>query len=100
MHLLQALNNLQSTVAGFSFVSATHVFRVCDEPHPELLRTLLLQCVAGEIATAYATMHGLHRLGYAADDILANLFRVCKVTAMPEFVKLEFIKVGFFTCSS
>src|SRR5690606_29225821 len=30
----QAINNLQSTVAGFGFVSGENVFKVVDSPHP------------------------------------------------------------------
>jgi replication factor C subunit 2/4 len=36
--LRQALNNLQSTHAGFGFISADNVFRVCDQPHPVIVQ--------------------------------------------------------------
>lgn len=39
--LRQALNNLQSTHAGFGFVSADNVFRVCDQPHPVTVQVRL-----------------------------------------------------------
>ena len=33
---------------------------------------------------------------YSAEDIITNIFRVCKTHQMPEFLKLEFIKeIGF-----
>ena len=33
-----ALNNLQATASGFdNVVSREHVFRVCDQPHPEII---------------------------------------------------------------
>ena len=35
----------------------------------------------------------LWKLGYAPEDIIAIIFRVCKNTDMAEFQKLEFIKV-------
>ena len=35
----------------------------------------------------------LWKLGYSAEDIITNVFRVCKtMTELAEFVKLEFIK--------
>ncbi|KAB0791224.1 hypothetical protein PPYR_03024 [Photinus pyralis] len=49
----QALNNLQSTCNGFGFVSAENVFKVCDEPHPLLIKDMLLECTKGEIRKAY-----------------------------------------------
>lgn len=36
------------------------------------------------------------RLGYSPEDIIGNIFRVCKTFQMAEFLKLEFIKeIGF-----
>ena len=32
-------------------------------------------------------------MGYAPEDIIANIFRVCKNYQMAEYLKLEFIKV-------
>lgn len=36
----------------------------------------------------------LWRLGYSPEDIIGNIFRVCKTFQMAEYLKLEFIKVG------
>lgn len=36
----------------------------------------------------------LWRLGYSPEDVIGNIFRVCKTYQMPEYLKLEFIKVG------
>lgn len=36
----------------------------------------------------------LWRLGYAPEDVIGNIFRVCKTYQMPEYLKLEFIKVS------
>lgn len=49
----QALNNLQSTFNGFGHVNSENVFKVCDEPHPLLVKDMLNQCVNGEISKAY-----------------------------------------------
>ncbi|XP_064612650.1 replication factor C subunit 2-like [Liolophura sinensis] len=92
----QGLNNLQSTFQGFGHVSSENVFKVCDEPHPLLIKGMLEQCVAGNIDEAYTVMAHLWKLGYSPHDIITIIFRVCKTTNMPEFLKLEFIKeIGF-----
>lgn len=36
----------------------------------------------------------LWHLGYSPEDIIGNIFRVCKTFQMAEYLKLEFIKVG------
>lgn len=36
----------------------------------------------------------LWHLGYSPEDIISNIFRVCKTFQMAEYLKLEFIKVS------
>ncbi|XP_067138336.1 replication factor C subunit 2 [Centruroides vittatus] len=92
----QALNNLQSTFSGFGHVSSENVFKVCDEPHPLLIKDMLTHCVNANIDDAYKIMAHLWKLGYASEDIITNVFRVCKNHSMPEYLKLEFIKeIGY-----
>ncbi|CAN7993840.1 unnamed protein product [Ixodes hexagonus] len=92
----QAINNLQSTFVGFGHVSSENVFKVCDEPHPLLIKDMLQHCVEGELDKAYKIMLHLWKLGYASEDIISNVFRVCKSHSMPEYLKLEFIKeIGY-----
>ena len=88
----QALNNLQSTHEGFGVVKSANVFKVCDEPHPLLVKDMLTHCTEGKLDAAYKVMNHLWKLGYSAEDIITNVFRVCKTHPMPEYLKLEFIK--------
>lgn len=89
----QALNNLQSTNSGFGYINGENVFKVCDEPHPLLVKSMLEHCVDGDIDKAYKVVEHLWTLGYSPEDIIGNTFRVCKTYQMPEYLKLEFIKV-------
>lgn len=92
----QALNNLQSTYAGFGFINSENVFKVCDEPHPLLVKSMLEHCVNANIDGAYKIIEQLWSLGYSPEDIIGNIFRVCKTFPMPEYLKLEFIKeIGY-----
>jgi len=88
----QALNNLQSTHEGFGFVKSTNVFKVCDEPHPLLIKDMISHCVKADIDEAYKVMSHLWKLGYSSEDIITNIFRVTKTVPMAEYLKLEFIK--------
>ncbi|KAH3857599.1 replication factor C subunit 2-like isoform X1 [Dreissena polymorpha] len=92
----QALNNLQSTFQGFEHVNSENVFKVCDEPHPLLIKDMLQHCVNGNVDEAYKVMAYLWKLGYSSEDIIGIIFRVTKNHDMPEYLKLEFIKeIGF-----
>lgn len=91
----QALNNLQSTNSGFGYINSENVFKVCDEPHPLLVKSMLGHCVDGNIDEAYKVVEQLWALGYSPEDIIGNIFRVCKTYQMAEYLKLEFIKVSY-----
>ncbi|XP_011193401.1 replication factor C subunit 2 [Zeugodacus cucurbitae] len=88
----QALNNLQSTAQGFDTITGANVFKVCDEPHPMLIQDMLQHCTQNDIHKAYKILTKLWRLGYAAEDIIGNIFRVCKRLNVDENIKLNFIK--------
>jgi replication factor C subunit 2/4 len=91
----QALNNLQSTAAGFGLVDREAVLKVCDQPHPLVLSAALRACVAGDLDEAARLVGGLWDAGYAASDIIGTLFRVvrnAKPDLLPEWVQLEFIR--------
>ncbi|KAF2904565.1 hypothetical protein ILUMI_01612 [Ignelater luminosus] len=88
----QALNNLQSTHNGFGSINSENVFKVCDEPHPLLIKDMLMNCTRGEIRKAYKIMEHLWNLGYASEDIIKNVFKVCKNLDTDEAIKLAFIK--------
>ena len=38
-------------------------------------------------------MKHLYSLGYASEDIVSSVFRVCRNQNMPEYLLLEFIQV-------
>jgi len=118
----QAINNLQSTHSGFNFVSGDNVFKVCDQPHPIIIQATIRACLKGDIDTALEKLNDLWTQGYSAVDIVVTVFRVVKTFdecvlllfgsgrsgkslttnvylsylshRMPEYTKLEYIKVG------
>ena len=67
---------------------------MCDEPHPLLIKEMLGHCVESRIDEAYQVLKSLWDKGYSPHDIITNIFRVCKNHQMPEYLKLEFIKVS------
>ena len=47
-----ALNNLQATAAGFGTINKDNVFKVCDQPHPELMEVVIRKCLKAEFQEA------------------------------------------------
>ncbi|KAJ3202069.1 replication factor C subunit 4, partial [Entophlyctis luteolus] len=90
----QAINNLQSTHSAFAFISRDNVFRVCDQPSPEVLGQVIKSCLEGDVEKAVARLEGFWIDGYSGVDIVGTLFRVVKLHAMPEYLKLEFIRLA------
>ncbi|KAI9460565.1 P-loop containing nucleoside triphosphate hydrolase protein [Lactarius psammicola] len=93
----QAINNLQSTWSGFSFVSGDNVFKVCDQPHPIIVQSMIRACSKGDIENSVIKLQELWDQGYSAVDIIVTIFRVVKTfDELPEYTKLEYIKeIGF-----
>lgn len=93
----QAINNLQSTFAGFGFVSGDNVFKVVDSPHPIKVQAMLKACHEGNVDSALDTLRELWDLGYSSHDIIGTMFKVTKtIPTLSEHSKLEFIKeIGF-----
>jgi len=88
-----ALNNLQATYSGFENVTDVHVFKVCDTPHPVVLKRVLDACVADNVTLAVKEMSAIYGEGYSGFDLIQTLFKVCKNDdSMDEALKLEFIK--------
>lgn len=91
-----ALNNLQATFSGFGHVNQTNVFKVCDQPHPTTVKTIIGCCVLGQTKPAVEKIQALWETGYSCSDIIGTLFKVTKAHDMPEALKLEFLReIGF-----
>ncbi|AET38490.1 replication factor C subunit 4 Ecym_2792 [Eremothecium cymbalariae DBVPG len=90
----QAINNLQSTVAGFGLVNGDNVFKIVDSPHPLVVKKMLL---ANSLDESLTYLKDLWNKGYSAVDIITTCFRVMKNLAeIKEHIRLEIIKeIGF-----
>lgn len=86
----QAINNLQSTVAGFGLVNGDNVFKIVDSPHPLVVKKMLLSTTYDE---SLQYLKSLWSKGYSAIDIVTTCFRTMKnITEIKEPVRLEMIK--------
>jgi replication factor C subunit 2/4 len=90
----QAINNLQSTHAGFGFVNGDNVFKVVDSPHPIKVQSMIKACYEKRVDDALTSLKELWDLGYSCHDIISTMFKVTKtIDSLSEHAKLEFIKV-------
>jgi DNA polymerase III gamma/tau subunit len=90
----QAINNLQSTFAGFGFLNGDNVFKVVDSPHPIKVQAMIKACHEQRIDDALTALKELWDLGYSCHDIISTMFKVTKtIDTLSEHAKLEFIKV-------
>lgn len=88
-----AMNNLQSTYSGFGQLTDIFVFKVCDTPHPTVLKRVLQHCAEHNCRAAVEEMASLYNQGYSAFDLIGTLFKVCKNDAnLKDDGKLKFIK--------
>lgn len=55
----QAINNLQSTHAGFGFVNGDNVFKVVDSPHPIKVQAMIKACHEQKVDVALDTLREL-----------------------------------------
>lgn len=87
----QAINNLQSTVAGHGLVNGENVFKIVDSPHPLIVKKMLLAETLDE--SIDCLRQELWAKGYSAVDIVTSCFRVTKnLFQLKESVRLEMIK--------
>lgn len=90
----QAINNLQSTHAGFGIVNGDNVFKVVDSPHPVKVQAMIKACHETKVDVALDLLKELWDLGYSCHDIISTMFKVTKtIPTVSEHAKLEFIKV-------
>ena len=61
-----------------------------------MIKSMLTSCSESNFDGAYKVMLQLWKMGYSPEDIITNVFRVCKTIELAEYIKLEFIKeIGY-----
>ena len=65
---------VQSTASGFDCVNQASVFKVCDQPHPKLVKEILSACLEGDIHDSHGKLEKLWAKGYSAGDIVQVSF--------------------------
>ncbi|XP_061385334.1 replication factor C subunit 2-like, partial [Danaus plexippus] len=87
-----AINNLQSTAAGFSFVNKENVIKVCDIPPPEIVKVIINSCMESKWRHAFDTTCELLTNGYSPNDIVSVMKTLLRRNDMAEALCLEYLK--------
>ncbi|KAK8802116.1 hypothetical protein WA158_006511 [Blastocystis sp. Blastoise] len=94
--LRNGVNSLQATCNGFEIVNSQNVYKICDQPHPLIVKEIVNSCSKGDITKAVENMTKLHDIGYSDMDIIGTLFKITKDSDIPDRLKMEFIKeIGY-----
>ena len=89
-----ALNNLQATSAGFGVVTKDNVFKVCDQPHPDLMLNVLRACLQAKFTEACTLIDTVYNEGYNLIDIINTLTKIMQTITeiKSEELRLSFLK--------
>lgn len=90
-----ALNNLQATAAGFDgIINRENVFKVCDQPHPEIAQNTIKYALKGQFSASCAEIDKVFDEGYNLVDIINTITRVIQNSTdiQNDSLRLNFLK--------
>ena len=90
-----ALNNLQATASGFDkVISRENVFKVCDQPHPEIIAACIQLSLKCAFSQSCAEVDKVFNEGYNLVDIVHSMTRVIQNTEdiRNDVLRLNFLK--------
>ena len=90
-----ALNNLQATASGFdNVVTRENVFRVCDQPHPEIIQNAISHATRAQFSQSCEEVDKVFAQGYNLVDIVHSLTREIQNSSdiRNDVLRLNFLK--------
>lgn len=94
----QAINNLQLTFNGYKYISEKNVYKLCDKPHPIIIKKLFLACKNKNIEDALTFLEDLRQQGYSSSDIsisMKNTLKSPSIKWLDEETKIKYmIEIG------
>lgn len=90
----QAINNLQTISMGYSNVTEENVFKICDKPHPLVIKQIFNNCITKNAKETIVLLKQLKDDGYTTLDIINNMLIVIKSSKLNDID--DSIKIKFF----
>jgi replication factor C subunit 2/4 len=88
----QAINNLQLAYTGYGIVTEETVYKLCDKPHPDILKTIFISCYNHDLIGALNQLE--RKQGYSSADItmsMINTFKTTNINEIDEETKIKFL---------
>jgi replication factor C subunit 2/4 len=80
----QALNNLQLTYSGFGKINVDNVYKICEKPHPLIIKKIFISCDTKNLKEALQNLFLLSQKGYSCSDISMGMLNVLKNSKFDE----------------
>jgi replication factor C subunit 2/4 len=94
----QAINKLQVIHNSYSVVNIENLAKLCDKPHPVIIRNIFLSCKNKKIREALLAIQELKNKGYSGSDIVLAMITFLKSYTnldLPEPLKINYLdKIG------
>jgi len=90
----QAINNLQLVYNGYKEVTDKNVFKLCDKPHPIIIKNIFIACNKKLMKDALLYLYELINDGYSSADItmsMINYLKLIKFEEINEDIKIKFL---------
>src|SRR5690606_28957435 len=91
----KAINHLQLTYNGYGDINPENVYKLCDKPHPIVIKDIFLACYNKNLKEAIRLLEILREKGYSSSDISLSMFNTLKSSTMndiDEKTKIEYMK--------
>ncbi|MES1905210.1 MAG: Subunit of heteropentameric Replication factor C (RF-C) [Paramarteilia canceri] len=88
-----AVNDLQAVYSTFVIVNAENVYKISDEPHPALIRSMITKCLSDDYYGSFDILCSLISKGYMPEDLISTIGRAVQNLDQPEYIILECLKI-------
>lgn len=98
--LRKAINILQLTYNGYDLITPDNVYKLCDKPHPEIIRKIFEYSINKNIKLALNELNILRNKGYSSSDIALSMINLLKDENYNLFPNNEQTRIKFFELTS
>lgn len=91
----KAINSLQLTSKGYTRISTENVYKLCDKPHPLMIKNIFIACYNKDLREALTYLNNLREKGYSNSDISLGMINILKSNELKEIdldTKIHYMK--------
>ena len=88
----KAINHLQLTNNGYGKIIPDNVYKLCDKPHPMVIKDIFVSCYNNNLKDALRYLEILRDGGYSSSDISSSMVNTLKSSNIKEIDEVTKIK--------